>query len=61
MIKENLKNKTITAEFAEYLNHTYGNVKDGNVIKQYLFCEGDRTEDVLSFIKKYYPDLWDEL
>lgn len=58
---ECLKNSIkITSEVAEYINHNYGNIKKDGYIRQYVFKEGDNTEDVIEFLKFYYPELCEE-
>ena len=42
----------ISGDFASFLNHYYGNIKENNVIKQYVFKEGDNKNDVIDFLKE---------
>ena len=56
-----VKYDNISAGFANFLNHQYGNVLEEGKILQYTFCDGDSLSDVKKFFEKYYPDLCDEL
>lgn len=46
------ENDTISGDFASFLNHYYGNIRENNVIRQYVFEEGDNKNDVLDFLKE---------
>lgn len=47
----------ITQEFADYLNHNFGNVMENGVVKQYVFRSGDSVSDVIDFMNKYYKNV----
>lgn len=35
------ENDTISGDFASFLNHYYGNIRENNIIRQYAFEKGD--------------------
>lgn len=51
--------KKINGDFAEFINHYYGNIKTEKGIKQYLFFDGDDVSEVVTFLNTYYPG-WEE-
>ena len=46
------ENDTISGDFASFLNHYYGNIRENNIIRQYAFEKGDNKNDVLDFLKE---------
>lgn len=46
------ENENISDDFASFLNHYYGTIKEKNVIKQYVFVEGNNKNEVLDFLKE---------
>ena len=50
--KSTQEKDTISNEFASFISHQYGNIKENNIIKQYVFKEGDNKNDIVYFLKE---------
>lgn len=47
----------VSKELLKTLNYNFNNIKDGGIIKQFIFTEDTTVEEARDFLKHYFPDV----